>query len=276
MRDDGRARAGGPGGARLRGEPAGHPRGRGLRRRPTARCSPGSTTPRTFPATGSRSPSPPRATASASRSVFDSPRRGPSSASASEPSDLSLGGRRARARQGARRRRSATPSSARFPKPARRAADARRLPRPRAAGYRRRAAGGGGLEGACTGGAAGASWRPRGSPSWPASEAALRRLGLILGGDVTILQERIAIASTAHARAASRRVHPDDGLRHGHGRGARRQGLRVVRRARGSMHFTDEAGERSRRQRDRRHRRRARGARATTRSSSAGSRWPIS
>ena len=37
---------------------------------------------------------------------------------------------------------------------------------------------------------------PRASPSSPRREEGLRRLGLLLGGDVTIVQERVAIAST--------------------------------------------------------------------------------
>ena len=107
------------------------------------------------------------------------------------------------------------------------------------------------------------------------SDEGLRRLGLIVGGDVTMLQERIAIVSTHMPR-----VQTDESTLISafvtamvEAQGAKGSGWSAGHAAR-TLH------RRGRRDGgpggDRRDGRRARAVRAATRSSSAASRWPTS
>ena len=117
---------------------------------------------------------------------------------------------------------------------------------------------------------------PRGSPSSRGREAGLRRIGLILGGDVTILQESHGHRLHPHAparRPTSRRCMTSFVTAMVEAREAKGSGWSTCTRL---DHFTDEAGSEAARQRDRRHRRPSGCRRGTTRSSSAASRWPTS
>ena len=166
-------------------------------RRPTARClGRASTTPPTSPATASRSRSPTSLRPRRAGRLRHA--RGPAARLRQSSRATSARRRRARAGQGAARggRRSRVRVVARVPTPGR---ERWRLPRSAADGRLRRTPGGGGLEDR--------ERRPAdvhaSSSAWPTGRQRRgpRRLGLILGGDVTIMQERMAIGSTQLPRA---------------------------------------------------------------------------
>ena len=248
-------------------------RGRGLRGGQLHR-SPGSTTPRTFPCNGVEEPKSAESYGLGIQAVFDAP-DGRRLGFGSEPSDLTARGRRARARQGARGRPSPIPSSSRCRAPARRArARSWTTTIPRLMDARRRRAWSRPAGRSSSGALAHVLTASSRWPSWRADDEGLRRLGLILGGDVTILQERIAIASTHDAARPDRRVHADHRVR-------RRPWWRpAAPRARAAStgtrldHFTDEAGVDAAQNADQRDRAASACPRAPTRSSSAASRWP--
>ena len=190
------------------------------------------------------------------------PRRAPCSASARSRATSRSAGVRARPRQGAPGRRSRDPEFRSLPAAAAARRDARGLPRPRPAG-RSTTRSSSRPAGRCSQG---------GLRAFIASSQARRAcrrarrgcglLGLILGGDVTIrpgVAWRSPRRRMPEPQTDESTLHHE--LRHGHGRGAERQGLRVVHRARASTHFTDEAGAEAAQRGDRRHRRRARAVR---------------
>ena len=173
----------------------------------------------------------------------------------------------ARARQGARRPRCAIPSSSRCPRPHGATRAPHDLSRSAARWTSRRPslveAGWKIISGALR-----TFTRLGRLAELAGDEAGLRRLGLILGGDVTHPAERMAIASTAMPRAQTDEYVADHRVRHRHG------GVARAPRAPGAStgtrldHFTDEAGVGGRAERDRRHRTASACRRAPTRWSS--------
>ena len=171
------------------------------------------------------------------QAVFDAP-DGRRIGFGSEPSDLTAAGAE-RALAKARKAAVADPEFVSLPAPAA-SAIARELPRSPAHGPRRREPGRGGLEDHRRRPPHLHGLESRLAELAPDDEA-LRRLGLILGGDVTILRERIAIASTAMPRAQTDETSLITAFATAmvESRGAKGSGASTGTRL---DHFTDEAG----------------------------------